>query len=207
MISSESSERTTFGMKHQTPRGTAGENYLRSRALVLPDDLAGSVLRFHPECPWRNENTGRTDRIPCLIAAFRSIDDDIVTAIYRIRVDQPARWPKTDRRMFGVVHRAAIKLGAASCKLTIGEGVETSMAACQLGLGPAWALGSVGRISFFPLLGDVTELTILAEAGDASARNVQICGRRWRRAGRRVLISRPKLGSDHNDVLMQRRVS
>jgi putative DNA primase/helicase len=81
------------------PRRTIAEDYLRSRALALPDELAGSVLRFHPKCPWRNENTGRTDRIPCLIAAFRSIDDDIVTGIHRIRLDQPGRWPKTQRLM------------------------------------------------------------------------------------------------------------
>jgi len=162
------------------------------------------VLRFHPRCPWRDENTGRTEFIPCLLAAFRSIEDDVVTAVHRIRVDRPKRWPKTDRRMLGVVHRAAVKLGAAADKLTIGEGVETCMAAHQLGLGPVWSLGSVGAISFFPLLDEVRGLTILAEAGDASARAIQICGRRWRRGGRRVFISRSKVGSDHNDFLMRR---
>jgi hypothetical protein len=109
--------------------------------------------------------------------------------------------------MLGVVHRAAVKLGSPAGRLTIGEGIETSMAAAQLGLGPAWALGSVGAISFFPTVDGVSELKILAEAGDASGRAIQICGRRWRRAGRRVLISRPNVGSDHNDVLMKRRAS
>jgi hypothetical protein len=189
------------------PRRTWAEDYLRSLALVLPDDLAGSTLRFHPACPWRNEDTGQIDRIPCLIAAFKSIDDDIITAIHRIRVDQPGRWPKTERRMLGVVHRAAVKLGSHVGKLTIGEGVETCMAACQLGLGPAWALGSVGAISFFPTVDGVSELKILAESGDASGRAVQICGRRWRRAARRVLISRSNVGSDHNDILLKLRVS
>jgi putative DNA primase/helicase len=78
------------------------------------------------------------------------------------------------------------------------------MAATQLGLGPAWALGSVGNISFFPLLDSVKELTILGEAGDPSARAIKICGRRWRRASRRVFVSRSNIGSDHNDLLMQR---
>jgi putative DNA primase/helicase len=95
-------------------------------------------------------------------------------------------------------------LGAIGDKLTIGEGVETGMAAQQLGLPPAWALGSVGAIAFFPVLPEVKELTILAEAGEASTRNIQICGRRWKRAGRRVLISRSSVGSDHNDFLMLR---
>jgi putative DNA primase/helicase len=186
------------------PVWTKAEDYLQSRALDLPDDVAGTVLRYHPNCPWRNEDTGKTDRIPCLIAAFRSIDDDIVTGIHRIRLDQPERWPKTDRRMLGVTRRAAVKLGSATGKLTIGEGVETCLAAMQLGLGPAWALGSVGSISFFPLIDDVQELTLLAEAGDASTRAIRICGRRWRRASRRVLISRSTVGSDHNDALMKR---
>jgi putative DNA primase/helicase len=190
------------------PRGTLVEDYLKSRALLLPDHLAGKVLRFHPRTPWRNENTGHTDFIPCMVAAFRSIDDNIITAVHRIRLDRPERWPKTERRMFGIVQRAAVQLGAANNNLAIGEGIETCMAAIQLGVETsAWALGSAGAISFFPLIDGVTELTVLGEAGSASDRAVKICGRRWRRASRRVFVSRPKQGSDHNDVLMQRRVS
>jgi hypothetical protein len=113
------------------PRGTVAEQYLRSRALELTDDLAGTVLRFHPRCPWRNENTGRTDRIPVLLAAFRSIDNDAITAVHRIRLDQPQRWPKADRRMLGIVHRAAVKLNDKHATLAIGEGIETCMAARQ----------------------------------------------------------------------------
>ena len=198
----------SFWIEAGDPRGTLGEDYLKSRALLLPDHLAGEVLRFHPRTPWRNENTGRTDFIPCMIAAFRSLDDNIVTAVHRIRLDRSERWPKTERRMFGIVQRAAVQLGAANGKLAIGEGVETCMAAMQLGVEQtAWALGSAGAISFFPVVDGVAELTILGEAGNASDRAVKICGRRWRRASRRVFVSRPKRGSDHNDVLMQRRVS
>jgi Toprim domain-containing protein len=191
------------------PRRPIVEDYLRSRALSLLGTertigFAGTVLRFHPKCPWRNENTGRTDFIPSLIAAFRSIDDDSVTGIHRIRLDQPKRWPKTERRMLGIASRAAIKLCTAGNKLTVGEGVETCLAAIQLGLSPAWALGSVGAISFFPLVDGVEELTILAEAGDASNRAVKICGRRWRRAGRRVHVARSEIGDDLNDALMQK---
>jgi putative DNA primase/helicase len=189
-------------------RGRAGNEYLRSRALELSDDLAGKVIRFHRNVPWRNENTGQTEYIACLIAAFRSIDDDQITAIHRIRVDRPALWPKTERRMLGLVRRAAVQLGAsADGKLAIGEGVETCLAAMQLGVGPAWALGNVGAISFFPVLDGISQLAILGEAGDASARAIKICGRRWRRASRRVFVSRSTVGSDHNDCIMQQRVS
>jgi putative DNA primase/helicase len=188
------------------PRGTAAENYLRARALDLPAHLAGDVLRFHPRTPWRDENTGN-GRIPCLIAAFRSLDNDEVTAIHRIRLDQPEHWPKTQRMMLGVVRRSAVKLGPTGPAMSIGEGVETCMAAMQLGVGTAWALGSAGNISFFPTIDGISELTILGETGEASARAVKICGRRWRRASRRVFVSRSAVGSDHNDILMQQRVS
>jgi putative DNA primase/helicase len=185
------------------PRGTLAERYLTiGRRLNLPDELAGTVLRFHPRCPWREDNTGKTNYVPVLVVAFTSIDHDSVTAVHRIRVDRPERWPKTDRRMLGLVHRAAVKLDPMAEELAIGEGVETAMAARQLGFKPAWALGSVGAISFFPVLDGVKRLVILGEVGEASARAIKLCGTRWRRAGRQVRIVMPKVGSDLNDLLL-----
>jgi hypothetical protein len=184
------------------PRGTVAERYLASRALQLPDDLAGPVLRFHPRCPWQNEDTRITDRIPALIAAFRSIDDNQITAVHRIRLDQPQRWPKTDRRMLGPVQRSAVKLGDLSSTLTIGEGVETCLAARQLGLAPVWALGGAGAISFFPVLDGITILTILGEADSASTEAIRLCSRRWQRAFRKVKIAYSEIGSDINDALI-----
>ena len=104
--------------------------------------------------------------------------------------------------MLGVVHRAAIKFDEVeSDSLAVGEGVETAMAARQLGFAPVWALGSVGAISFFPLIERVKQLFILSESGDASARAVRLCGTRWHRARRKVRIVIPDIGSDLNDVL------
>jgi hypothetical protein len=88
--------------------------------------------------------------------------------------------------MLGIVQRAATKFDAVGETLAIGEGIESVLAARQLGFAPAWALGSVGAISFFPLTDGVKQLVILGEAGDASARAIKSCGTRWRKAGRRV---------------------
>jgi Toprim domain len=181
------------------PRRTLAEKYLSSRALILSDDVANTVLRFLLRCPWHNEDTGRTDRVPALLAAFRSLDGDEITAIHRIRVDQPDRWPKADRRMLGVVHRAAIKLDPIGSTVAIGEGVETCLAARQMGHRPAWALGSVGMIAKFPVIEDVQMLRILGETGEASAKAVRLCGNRWAATGRRVQIVMPTTGSDLND--------
>jgi putative DNA primase/helicase len=150
------------------PRGTLAETYLNlHRKLRLDDDLASGVLRFHPACPWRNENSGKTDRLPALIAAFRSIDDGTVTAIQRVALDTDGA--KIGRRMLGVVHRAAVMLDPIGAELAIGEGVETAMAARQLGIHPAWALGSTGSISGFPVIEGIEQLMILGETGQASA--------------------------------------
>jgi hypothetical protein len=182
------------------PRGTLAETYLNIRKLTLCDELAGGVLGFSPRCPWRNETSGKTDRVPALIAAFRSIDDGTVTAIQRIALD--AAGARIGRRMLGVVHRAAIMLDPIGCELAIGEGVETCMAARQLGVGPTWALGSTGGIAGFPVLDGIDRLILLGETDQASADAIHFCGRRWRKAGRRVCIVMPDIGSDLNDELM-----
>jgi Toprim domain len=195
------------------PRSTGAVQYLMVRALDLANDLAGAVLRFHPRCPWRNEDAGKTERIPALLAAFRSIDGDDITAVHRIRLDQPQRWPKADRRMLGLVHRAAVKLDPIGNTLMVGEGIETCMAARQLmsagelERAPVWALGSVGAISFFPVLEGVKRLIVLGETGKASAEAIRICGRRWQHAGRRVQVLYSEIGSDVNDALMMERIA
>jgi len=190
------------------PRDTLAQQYLnKHRKLELPDHLAGSVLRFHPRCPWRNENTGQTEYVPALIAPFRSVDNDAITGIHRIALNADAS--KRGRRMLGIVERAAIKFDAINNReLCIGEGIETCLAGRQLGYAPTWAVGSVGAISFFPVIDGVKLLKIFGEAGEASAKAIRICGTRWTRAFRRVRIVTPKNGAnDLNDTLMQEAVS
>jgi Toprim domain-containing protein len=104
--------------------------------------------------------------------------------------------------MLGIVHRSAVKLNSATDTLHVGEGIETCLAARQLGHAPAWALGSVGAIAKFPLIDGIGRLAILGETGAASANAIQFCGHRWHRAGRKVQIIMPDIGSDLNDQVM-----
>ena len=72
--------------------------------------------------------------MPTLLAPFRNIDDDSITAVERIALNSDGT--KRGRRMLGIVRRAAIKfdeIGPAG-ELVVGEGIETCMAARQLGL-------------------------------------------------------------------------
>jgi hypothetical protein len=186
------------------PRGGLAEEYLKDqRRLDLPESLALRVLRYHSRCPWRDEVTGKTGYVPALIAPFRSIEDNGITAVQRIALNPDGS--KRGRRMLGIVRRASIKFDeiGPSGELVVGEGVETCMAARQLGLGPVWALGSVGAISFLPVINNAQTLIILGEAGEASERAIRLCTKRWRAAGRRVRIAVPEPGlSDFNDVLI-----
>jgi putative DNA primase/helicase len=123
----------------------------------------------------------------------------------RTFLDPEARKPK--RKFLGPVGGAAIKLdadGDVTSGLHIGEGVETCMAARQLGLKPVWVLGSAGAIGRFPLLNGIDALTVLAENDEANAVAVAQVGERWTAAGREVLIVRSVVDSDMNDALKRR---
>ena len=184
------------------PRRTLVEKYLREqRLLELPDELCGTVLRYHRACPWRDENTGRTIFIPALIVPFRSIDTNEITAIHRIALRPDGT--KIDRRMYGIVHRAAIKLDQVAEELHIGEGLETCLAARELGFHSVWALGSAGAISRFAVIDNIKILTVLGEPNAEDPANT--CALRWIKAGRRARIVVPDDDcGDLNDELIKK---
>jgi hypothetical protein len=185
------------------PRGTIVETYLASRRLMLPDEVAGAVLRFHPACPWTAED-GSDIRVPAMVAAMRDIATDELKAVHRTRLTVDGR--KVDRRMFGAAAGTAIKLDpdeVVTMGLVVGEGIETALSARQLGFRPAWALGSVGAIARFPVLSGIEGLTLLAETDKtgANAKAIKECGTRWDAAGRVVVLVKSKCDGDMNDAL------
>jgi hypothetical protein len=171
------------------PRGTLAEIYLASRGLELGDDIAGEVLRWHRG-------------IRAMLALFRDIRTDEPRALCRTFLDQDGR--KVERKFFGPVGGSAVKLDAdeeVTHGLHIGEGVETCMAARQLGLRPTWALGSAGAVAAFPILNRIECLTLLTEHCEVNARAVEQCAARWHEAGREVIINEPIGGKDLNDAM------
>ncbi len=185
------------------PRETVVQTYLASRGLDLPNDVAVQVLRFHPACPWRND-VGDLVKVPAMIAAMRSIRQNELTGVHRTALSPQGA--KIGRKMLGMASGAAIKLDhddSVTMGLTIGEGVETTLAARQLGFRPAWALGSVGAIGAFAVLPGIDALTLLRESDKTGAneRAVNECGTRWHDAGRQVILVSPKIGGDLNDAL------
>jgi putative DNA primase/helicase len=176
------------------PRGTLAERYLREhRELDLPDSAAYSVIRFHAGLRYE---IGKY--LPAMVCLLRDINTNEPCGIHRTFLDRYTG-EKIDRKMLGVAKGAAIKLDAESATLTIGEGVETVLAARAAGFTPAWALGSSGAVRAFPVLRNLRELTILQENDPTSRRDVKACSRRYLGVRRPVNIVEPKVGNDFND--------
>lgn len=185
-------------LEAQDPRDTIVQTYLASRHLELPDELAGEVLRFHPACPWGEETA------PAMVAALRCIRTGRVVGIHRTAL--AADGQKLGRRMLGTAAGAAVMLDGLdtiTAGLTVGEGIESCMAARQFGIRPTWALGSTSAITAFPVLPGIEALSLLAERDEtgASDRACQAVGTRWRAAGRAVDLILPRAGKDMNDAL------
>jgi hypothetical protein len=178
-------------------RGTLGEVYLRSRGLDLPDQIAAEqFLRWNPE-------------LNALIGLFRDVWDARPKAITRIFLTREGR--KLKRAFLGPVGSAAVCVdahGDIMDTLTIGEGVETCLAARQMGFQGVWALGSATGIQALRLLPGVRTLIVLAEYdGGANAHAVSEVSARWRADGRKVLVAYPEIGRDMNDALLGREVA
>lgn len=174
------------------PRGTLAELYLNdARKLDLGDDLCGEVLRWHPVAD-------------ALLALFRNVLTGEPQAVSRIFIDRDGR--KIERKFLGPVAGAAVMLDPFEDVLGglhVGEGVETCMAARQLGLRPTWALGSAAAIAAFPILSGVECLTLLQEndANGASQRACEACALRWHAAGHEVIINTSNHGGDLADAI------
>jgi putative DNA primase/helicase len=180
------------------PIGTIVEHYLREhRGLALNSDIAGSAIRFHGSLYFDAFN-----RLPGMVSLLRNVVTDEPCGIHRTFLDRETG-QKIDRKMLGIAKGAAIKLdphAAVSSTLTIGEGIETALAAKLAGFGPVWSLGSKGGVGSFPILRGLKELTLLEENDEASRQAVKDCGRRYLAAGKPVNIITPQIGNDLNDV-------
>jgi putative DNA primase/helicase len=138
---------------------------------------------------------------------MRCIHTDQLKAVHRTILT--ADGLKVDQRMLGRARETAIKFDPCTevtTGLTIGEGLETTLTARQLGFRPAWSLGSAGAISDFPVLSEIEALSINEEhdKNGANRRAINSCGTRWHKAGREVIVITPKLGKDLNDTLRGR---
>lgn len=180
-------------------RDTLVDVYLQSRGLTLPDPTC-SAIRFHPKCPF-----GPSVRHPCMVTLFRDIRTNEPKALLRTALEPDGK--KIGRKMLGPKGGCAAKLSGdadISQGLTIGEGIETTIAGIAEGFGPAWAVGDAGEMARFPVLPGIESLAILVdndESGTGAASALE-CSKRWTAAGLRVQRVIPEqMGTDMADVV------
>ncbi len=146
--------------------------------------------------------TGKTIRVPAMVAVMRQISGNEITAVHRTRLTPEGA--KVDRMMLGKAEGAAVKIDAddvVTSAINIGEGIETCLAGRVMGFAPSWALCSAGGIKALPALSGVDVLTILAENDTTNAKAVEACRDRWLDAGRDVDVVQTLFGKDMNDAL------
>jgi putative DNA primase/helicase len=181
-----------------SPMGTLVERYLKEhRGLKLGSDVAGNVIRYHGSLYF-----DEFSRKPGMVCLMRNIVTDEPCGIHRTFLDRETA-AKVDRRMLGIAKGSAVKLDPHQptyTNLTVGEGIETGLAAREAGLGPVWALGSTSGITSFPVVKGAREITLLQENDVASRRAITACGRRYLAAGKPVNLVTPEIGNDFNDV-------
>jgi hypothetical protein len=175
--------------------GSPGIGYLGSRKIGELPPRVGEALRFHTSCPLNGAF------VPCIIALFRDVITNKPKAIHRIAIDGSGKWS------LGPKSGCAIKLSAddeVEQGLTIGEGVETTLAAWQHGFRPTWACGDAANISDFPILAGIAELTIVVDNDLAGHKAARTCSARWTAAGHDVFRIIPNApGADFNDVIKE----
>jgi hypothetical protein len=183
--------------------GTPAETYLTSRGVWLDEDLS-HCLRFHGALP-----RGKTEKHAGMVALMRDTVTNEPTGIHRTYL-LPNGKPvlnergEKDRRMLGPA--GIIKLDAhedVTHGIHIGEGIETCLAAMQLGYRPVWALGSAGEIERFPVLAGIEAITVFVENDITSSHAADVICKRYENAGCEALISAPPEG-DWNDVIRGR---
>ena len=187
--------------------GTLAERYLiqHRKIRLLPPNVDG-VLRFHPQCPFDYKQT-----VPALLALVRDINTDHrPCGVHRTPLHETLG-KLGPPRAYGTFYRTAIKLWPGpdeAGRLTIGEGIETTLSFVQIKpeLAPAWAVGTAGNLGAFPILDDVKQLHIAVDNDSEDRGNIgqikaQQCGGRYGAFGIPVNYYKPKGYKDFNDYL------
>jgi putative DNA primase/helicase len=198
----------------QSAKGTLAEIYLEGRGLALPLELDLAALAFNPDASRTTTGRGGAQEFTCgpaMAAAYRDFTTGEVRCVQQtFLTPEGCKLLGPDGKTLRKFNAGSSPKGAA-CKLDpigprlfVCEGVETGLAARQLGMKPVWVLGSKTLIQSFPVIDGVEEIAFLGENdGGGSLAAIGICAKRWRAAGRSATLHRPDPEfKDFNDAIM-----
>ncbi|MBY4639981.1 toprim domain-containing protein [Gluconacetobacter entanii] len=181
--------------------GTIVETYLRKRGITELHETAS--LRFHPRCYYRADDGGSTETWPALIAAVTDLDGRL-TGVHRtwLSPDGEGKAPvKTSRRAMGQLLGHAVRFGAASGVMAMGEGIETvlsiGMVLPQLPLAACLSSAHLAASAFPALL---RRLYVIRDDDPAGDRTANALCQRAQAVGIEAIVLSPRL-ADFNDDL------
>jgi putative DNA primase/helicase len=193
------------------PNGTPVEPHLTNRRVMLPPRC--EAVRYHPHCVFGKDDNGRWIHTPAMVALVTSIIDNKPVAIHRTALDLNGNQIERGgckRMTLGPIEGGAIKLTPdedVTLAIGVGEGIETTLSLQRLpewNCSPVWCLLSKNGIADFPVLPGIETLAVAVDhdvAGERAAREVT---KRWREAGREVLLlEATRDGDDLNDVVKE----
>ena len=178
------------------PTGMRIKAYLRSRGITRP---IPSTLKYHPTLVHPSGSA-----YPAMIAIVALGTDNRPVGIHRTFLDPIGIGKaavKPNKMMLGPCRGGAVRLGALSKPLLIGEGIETCLAAMQATGLSAWAALSTSGLITLTLAREITDVVILADGDTPGERAAVSAAKRWTAEGRRIRIARAPLGMDFNDIL------
>ncbi|ADJ23544.1 hypothetical protein Hden_1737 [Hyphomicrobium denitrificans ATCC 51888] len=164
--------------KRRSYRGSPAQRYLLSRGLDVSVAIdLDHVLGWAPDAH-----------------AMVALMTDPVTVepcgIHRTFLDRDAH--KIERKMLG--KQGVIRISPdyeVVEAIGICEGVEDALAILDSGWNPIWAATSAGAIARFPVLRDISSITIFSDTDPVGSAAANKCASRWAAAGRECAVVAP----------------
>lgn len=200
--------RRLFAMA-QPLEATLGDQYLRQRGILRAARYG--ALRFHPNCYYRDLQTGETTGLPALISAVTD-GAGTITGVHRTYLSSgldhsgvgKARVENPRRALGGLLGnsvRFAMPTGQTVEAIIAGEGIETilSLAHVMPQIPMVAALTANHLAAFNPPAG-CQRLYIAADADAAGRHGIEGLSIRARTLGILPLVLRPELGDFNEDL-------
>lgn len=186
-------------------QSTLADLYLRQRGILRA--AWHSSLRFHPNCYYRDLQTGRTTGLPALIAAVTD-GAGVITGVHRTWLDPrgegKAKVEDPRRALGGLLGNAvrfAMPTGGPVEAMIAGEGVETILSLAHvMPTMPMVAALTANHLAAFTPPARCQRLYIAADADAAGRHGIEGLSNRARSLGILPLMLRPELGDFNEDL-------
>lgn len=182
-------------------RRTLVETYLGNRGIKTVHDAG--ALRYHPCCYYRPNDGSPTEPRPAMIALVTDLSGAI-TGAHRtwLAPDGFGKAPiDTPRRAMGGLLGHAVRFGAATDVLAVGEGIETMLSLrCALPAIPMAAALSANHLSGILLPPTLRRLYIARDADAAGDKALAVLTERAEAAGIEALALTPRMGDFNEDL-------